>query len=175
MKKKTKRDNELCAAVRRIRNATGDTQEKFAQRIGVAVMTISRFETARQVPRHFRVLSELRDVARAAGLDVEESILSGVLTEHPSSSLGQPQEFVTFTPAEWRLMHAARIAVRFYPETARAIEEAAAPTLALVDEILRYARPDRVLTAGFYMAMEDQLDELAERRSFEYLRRERNQ
>ena len=72
-------------------------------------------------------------------------------------------------------MQAARIAARFYPETARAIERAATPTLVLVDEILRSAEAGHRLSASFYFGLEQDLDELAERRSFEGLQRERNQ
>jgi transcriptional regulator with XRE-family HTH domain len=52
----------LCAAVRHVREKWRDTQERFARRIGVAVMTVSRFETGRAEPRDPRVLLNLAKV-----------------------------------------------------------------------------------------------------------------
>src|SRR5262245_53601243 len=53
----------LCIAVRRLREAYGDTQERFARRLDVAVMTVSRFETGRAEPRDPRVILNLARLA----------------------------------------------------------------------------------------------------------------
>ncbi len=57
----------LCAAVKLVREAYGDTQERFARRIGVAVMTVSKFENGRAEPRDPRVLLNL---ARVTGVHI---------------------------------------------------------------------------------------------------------
>jgi transcriptional regulator with XRE-family HTH domain len=63
MKKKNKQEiPPLCAAVKRVREAYGDTQERFARRVGIAVMTVSHFETGRTEPRDPRVLLNLAKV-----------------------------------------------------------------------------------------------------------------
>jgi transcriptional regulator with XRE-family HTH domain len=49
----------LCLAVKRFREYLGESQEAFGRRIGVALMTVSRFETGRAEPRDLRVLKNL--------------------------------------------------------------------------------------------------------------------
>jgi hypothetical protein len=79
----------------------------------------------------------------------------------------------TYSPQEWRLMHAARIAIRLYPEQARAMEKAAGPALALVDEVLRSVDAGPILGQAFYTNLEQRLNEFADRRAFETLKQER--
>src|SRR5262249_1888500 len=121
----------LCNAVKRVRDAYGDSQERFAQRIGIAVMTISRFERGVQIPGSESVLSKLALAANNVHLMEEFHLFrtAAVLARNgPSvSSISQ-----SYSPQEWRLMHAARIAAKFYPDAALAIEKAAGPALALV-------------------------------------------
>src|SRR4029434_6856029 len=77
-----------------------------------------------------------------------------------------------YTPHEWRLMHTARIAVRFYPEQARAIEQAAGPALSVVDEILSSADPANLQDVGFYLELEERVNRLAEQLSFARFRKD---
>jgi transcriptional regulator with XRE-family HTH domain len=58
-------------AVKTIRETCGETQEQFARRIGVASMTISRFERGSMEPREPRVLYALRKTAQEKGLTKE--------------------------------------------------------------------------------------------------------
>jgi transcriptional regulator with XRE-family HTH domain len=53
----------LCLAVKRFREYLGESQEAFGRRIGVALMTVSRFETGRAQPRDPRVLKNLAKIA----------------------------------------------------------------------------------------------------------------
>jgi transcriptional regulator with XRE-family HTH domain len=53
----------LCLAVKRFREYLGESQEAFGRRIGVALMTVSRFETGRAEPRDPRVLRNLAKIA----------------------------------------------------------------------------------------------------------------
>jgi hypothetical protein len=75
----------------------------------------------------------------------------------------------TYTPFQWRLMQAARIAMNFFPDVARAMEEAAGPALDLVDEIMAdAAMGERKVSVQFYNNLETQLDERAARKVFEH-------
>ncbi len=65
---------ELCAAVRRIREARGWSQERMARETNIATQTISRFELGKAEPRDYLVLSSLADAAAAAGLDAEKHL-----------------------------------------------------------------------------------------------------
>jgi transcriptional regulator with XRE-family HTH domain len=71
MKRKTKTElPPLCLAVKRVREAYRDSQERFARRIDVALMTVSRFETGRAEPRDPRVLLNLAKVTEEIAADV---------------------------------------------------------------------------------------------------------
>src|SRR5215467_14411024 len=74
MKRKTDPLPPLCAAVKHVREAYGDTQERFARRIGVAVMTVSRFETGRAEPREPRVLLNIAKVAYDKSMAEDERL-----------------------------------------------------------------------------------------------------
>jgi transcriptional regulator with XRE-family HTH domain len=159
----------LCEAIRRARRGTGKTQQEFAADIGVATMTLSRYERG-DVPRDRAILGRLRAVAADAGCVVEEQLFFDALMALP----GGPPRFEpsvmipTHTPAQWRLMQAARIAMNFFPDMARAIEEAARPALDLVDEIMEGAAlGERRVSVQFYADLESKLDELAARKIFQ--------
>jgi transcriptional regulator with XRE-family HTH domain len=139
----------LCAAVRRTRSAYAESQPAFARRIGVAAMTISRFENAKQVPADFQVLAQLERAARERGLTEEADLLAhaargarrGREEDAIAPAGGELAPMPIHTWAQWRLMHAAGIAVLHYPEVARAMEQAGGAALSLVDEALgRHAR-----------------------------------
>src|SRR5215475_10229180 len=81
-KKDVKELPPLCAAVKRIREAYSDSQERFSQRIGVALMTVSRFETGRAEPRDPRVLLNLAKVAyEKASTSVGDSARQSLLDD----------------------------------------------------------------------------------------------
>ena len=65
----------VCAAVKSIREAYGDTQERFAHRVNLAPMTVSRFERGKQIPTDFDVLARLAEAARDKGLVQEANQL----------------------------------------------------------------------------------------------------
>jgi hypothetical protein len=141
--------------------------------------SISRFELGKAVPTDFNVLGSLERAARYQGLIEESRLFSEAQAAIRFNAYRRPDlaaETTTaprYTPQEWRLMHAARIAIRLYPESARAIEKAAGPALALVDEILLSADA-AVLGPLFYTELEKRLNELADRQAFEALKQERN-
>jgi transcriptional regulator with XRE-family HTH domain len=140
MKKKTKAElSPLSAAVRRVRDAYGDTQEQFARRLGVAVMTVSHFETGHSEPRHPRLLDALSALARHRNLESEgdlfaqASLASARVTV--SSMFGALPPSIQI-PQEWRLMYALKLTRNFFPEELPAIQKAAAKALAIIDEVL---------------------------------------
>jgi transcriptional regulator with XRE-family HTH domain len=167
----------LCAAVRRVREAYGETLEEFGRRVRVSLNSVSRFELGKTVPADFNVLGSLARAARERGLTVEADLFIEAQTQvrwrayrGPTSEGTEP----VYSPQEWRLMHAARIAVRLYPEHARAIEDAAGPAVGLVDEVLRSVDAGSTLDAAFYADLEQRLNELADRRALESLKQGRN-
>jgi transcriptional regulator with XRE-family HTH domain len=170
--KSTRKMPAVCLAIRAVRAKTGKSQEVFAQEIEIASMTLSRYERG-VVPRDRAVLGRLRAVAADAGCVIEEQVFYDALMALPGGpSRFEPTVMVpAFTPLQWRLMQAARIAMNFFPDVARAMEEAARPALDLVDEIMAEAAAgDRRVSVQFYANLETKLDELAARKIFQIKR-----
>jgi transcriptional regulator with XRE-family HTH domain len=61
----------MAVAVKRVRRAYGDSQERFAQRVHLSLMTVSKFERGVRVPKDPMVLSGLASAARAVNLTAE--------------------------------------------------------------------------------------------------------
>jgi transcriptional regulator with XRE-family HTH domain len=190
----------LCLAVKRVREAFTDTQERFASRIGVAVMTVSHFETGRSEPRDPRVLLNLakvaaeiaplarafddhdEEIARAINL-IEPEKAQPVMTVRNAERLFKEAyedwEHINQTkryleriypsdrgPAfrsmrEWRLSFAARLAALYFPEQVAAIEKAAAPAIAIIDDVLSRADESQI----DYTRFEREVLALAERQA----------
>lgn len=83
MTKKTQVDP-LIAAVRKLRTAVGDTQPQFAERLGLALPTVVRYEHSRR-PRG-KVVADMEQIAVANGLDDLASLFRNAL----SDELGPP-------------------------------------------------------------------------------------
>jgi transcriptional regulator with XRE-family HTH domain len=159
-----------------VRAACGETLEVFGRRVKVSFNTISRYELGRMVPADFNVLGSLARVARDCGLTAEADLFTEAQSQVRFRSYRGPISEgagAVYSPQEWRLMHVARIALRLYPEHARAIEKAAGPAVGLVDEILRSVDDCSTLDAAFYADLEQRLNEIADRRAFENLKQER--
>jgi transcriptional regulator with XRE-family HTH domain len=168
----------LCAAVKRVRQAYGETLEEFSQRVRVSVNSISRYELGKAIPVDFNVLANLGRAARDRGLTEEgELFLEAQHSVRFRAYHGPSPDAIvspSYKPEEWRLMQIARIAMRLLPENVRAIEKAAGGlAVALVDEILRSA-DTAVWGPAFYADLEQGLNELANRRAFETLKQEKN-
>jgi transcriptional regulator with XRE-family HTH domain len=166
----------LSAAVKRTREAFGDTQERFARRIDVAVMTVSRFETGRAEPREPRILMRLINAAREIDLMAEAKEFETAYLEaengraidrfhsdrafvHPALS-AMACGLAAYSLQQWRLMAAARTAALYYPDRVAAIERAAGPALTLVDSVLKETDETKALD---YSALDLALNALAER------------
>ena len=65
---------EVCIAVKRVRQTFADSQERFAQRLQIAVMTLSRFELGKKVPRDPQILRRLRSLANEKSLTEEAAL-----------------------------------------------------------------------------------------------------
>jgi transcriptional regulator with XRE-family HTH domain len=168
----------VCAAVKRVRETYGETLQVFAQRVGISMNSLSRFELGKQIPADFGVLNSLEYAAHAKGLTEESRVFDearqrvrfNAFRSSPSSWRPEvPEVVIAHSPQEWRMMQAGWIAVRVYPEIVQAIEKAAGPALAIVDEVLRSSHPT-TLDAQFYSELERRLITLAERRAFEKLK-----
>ena len=168
----------LCAAVKRIRESYRESQPQFAQRVRVAAMTISRFERGTREPGDFEVLKRLAEAARAQGLKQEQDLLEHAAIEargsqawsgaaERSTHMGLMAMSIFHLP-QWRLMHAAGIAALYYPEVAIAMEQAAGPAMALVDEAIRqYANEPVSGGLGFANQLARLLETLASQRALE--------
>jgi transcriptional regulator with XRE-family HTH domain len=181
-KRKPSLDNR-CAAIKRIRMAAGWSQEQLAQISGITTQSISRFELGKTVPRDVAVLVALRRAAKAAhaagGPDSPDE--SHYFDEAISEELGTratPEEIEAMTtatkqmiiglpdPRAWRLLQIARIAAKYFPQDARAMEAAGGQALAVVNEIIAAAPPPDAADIRFYGELERQLDELAAKKVF---------
>jgi transcriptional regulator with XRE-family HTH domain len=174
---------ELSAAVRRVRQSYQESQAEFAQRTELALMTISKFERGVRVPADPRVLARLAAAARAQGLteDAKQfenaAILAAGKIEELSDlrpGLGLAAIHIPNLPT-WRLMHAAAIAIQYFPEVARAIEDAAGPAIAIVDEAIHeYGRQPAASGLGVHVQLARVLTSLAERRALERFQKKEN-
>jgi transcriptional regulator with XRE-family HTH domain len=158
----------LCELISGLRRKTKMSQQNLAALLEISAMSLSRYENGLE-PKSRRILSRLAAVAADAGLNVEEKVFRDAALALPGgSSRFEPSIMMpTYSPLEWRLMQASRIALSYFPDVARDIEQAAGPALDLVDEILADAalgegRP----TAQFYSNLETQLNERAARKLF---------
>jgi transcriptional regulator with XRE-family HTH domain len=172
----------LCAAVKRVRQVYGESQQRFAERLGVSLVSVNRWELGHQEPGDLVVLLKLQRSAWLRRLEKEANLFAEAVqksfepyaTISPSIleviHLGSPSEaelevhshsakfhrLQEQLPAlrEWRLRLAARLAVLSFPELLPQMEKAAAPVLRLIDEKL-----ERVDEAkGFdFAALEDEL------------------
>jgi transcriptional regulator with XRE-family HTH domain len=197
---KRKSENELpplCVAVKRIREAYGDSQERFARRIGVALMTVSRFETGRAEPRDPRVLLNLASVAyensrflsdperkelqdaeklfRDAYADFErikqnDSRVGELERLGGREFFGAPAVRSHESMREWRLDFAVRLSFLYTPERVAGIEQAAAPMLAMIDEILGAADENQQID---YSRFERDVLALAEKRTLQNLKQQK--
>jgi len=86
MTKKTQEDP-LIAAVRKLRTTLGDTQPQFAERLGVALPTVVRYEHSRR-PRGKAVVA-MQEIAAAHGLDDLASQFRNALSDELGAPAGE--------------------------------------------------------------------------------------
>ena len=159
---------ELSVAVAKVREASRISQEGFGRDLGVATMTISRWERGQQVPSDFRVLNRLESMARHLGLAREADLFDRARSGVRFNAYRQGTE----TPAElaslpvWRLTVAVRVASVYFPERVPEIEKALDSALAIVDAILRST--DQL----DYRRLEREVFSLAEKQTLEQLKRQ---
>jgi transcriptional regulator with XRE-family HTH domain len=153
MKKKTEKKPPelppLCAAVKSLREKLGDSQERFARRVGVAVMTISRFENGRMEPRDPRVLHSLSNLALGKAGEAgfgpstdeyrlfDEAYTDYKRTKFSAQEVSKIEQYDGGQPRisnlrEWRMLCAFRLAMVYFPEAAAAMEVAAGDAGAIV-------------------------------------------
>ena len=164
---------EICAVVKRVRLAYGDSQEQFARRVMLSSMTISRFELGKAVPSDPDTLHRLYTVAAAHGLKAEARLLLEAKRDRlPSERFAQFARLTIpfHSLEEWRLMCAARIAARYFSDEAVAIQKAAPRAMEMVDAILRDDTSKGIVD---YDLWEERLTELAEQRALERIQQAR--
>ena len=177
-KPKIKALPELCAAVRSLRVALDMSQEKFAQATSIHTQTISRFERGAQVPTDPRVLLTFQRLAERMQLHNIAGLMKSALRDLPEQprevyeSLLEGLQPLIYTHDEWRLMQVGLLAVRFFPEIAKAIEGVAGPVLMIVDGGVRAAKIPEKLDATFYRELEKAILDLANRQRLSELQKE---
>jgi transcriptional regulator with XRE-family HTH domain len=162
-----------CAAVKRLREAYGDTLERFSQRIGISMTSASRFELGKATPKDPAVLTKLYHAALEQGLKPEILVFrEGIrLKGDPAQAIysfskGEP------TLKQWRVMAAARILNACYPERMPALMEVLRPALDLVDTVIREIQDPGQID---YQAIDRRLTRLADRQAVLELQQELQQ
>jgi transcriptional regulator with XRE-family HTH domain len=175
---------EVCTAIRRVREASRLTQQAFAEKLGTAVMTLSKWENGIRQPRDPEVFRRLWGLAATAGLAVEQKLFEERIGGRPPfpegiQDISLDQKLFAeatsssalvmrmLTRSEWRLMYGFRLANGYLPQVANAVQDALRPALELLDEIIREEAPaDSKLDVAFYNRLALRFDELAARKAF---------
>jgi transcriptional regulator with XRE-family HTH domain len=145
----------LCMAVKRVRESYGDTLQRFAERLGCSMDSVSRFERGR-VPKDREILMNLSIQAQVKGLAREARLFSDAALASPRARRWEDvypvphqislSDMPTLMARIWRLTMAAQIAV-YHPESLADMEaawaEAGSWPLAVVDEALEGAGDPR--------------------------------
>jgi transcriptional regulator with XRE-family HTH domain len=145
--------NKVTEAVRDLRNRLGDTQQQFANRLGMAISTIVRYELSR--PPRGRVLADLENLAVNNGCSVEAAVFRNALYEEfplvfPESTLLAPFSYLRLTPRndrEEELVQALLWAAR-YPVGAMVLQS-----------VEQYLKDFRIAKAQFESAINDAAEE----------------
>jgi hypothetical protein len=139
----------LCAAVRKLRQTSGDSLEAFSRWVGISLNSASRFELGKAEPKDIGVLWKLEAAARTLSLPEEEKLFA---TASRAESVARWNPLPVIDPGpmtkshsygmsahslgQWRLMQAAEMIWSFFPECVEAVEEALAPALEIIDDVL---------------------------------------
>jgi transcriptional regulator with XRE-family HTH domain len=123
---------ELIATVRKLREALGDTQQAFADRLGLAIASVIRYERNR-VPRG-KALARLENVASANGFEDYSTIFRKALDEEfavptPTPS-GKAIQFRNDDEAELALALLDVLRQDGYAKEAKAVKKVLAPVIA---------------------------------------------
>jgi transcriptional regulator with XRE-family HTH domain len=128
----------LCVAVRQVRLARRETQEAFARRIHVSMMTVSKFETGRLIPRGDATLTSLLAAAFEAGCEEEARVFAAA--EHELElkrrAVEYPRTVEVKSRQELRLLTALAHTIQNYPERIPTIEAVLKPALEYVDQVM---------------------------------------
>jgi transcriptional regulator with XRE-family HTH domain len=177
----------LCVVAKEIRAAYGESQPRFAQRVGLAPQTISRFERGVQVPADAGVLLQLARAAQAKGLTKQAAELEQAAGTHRriddlAEAMG-PGAGLYAMPIlslrQWRLMHIPLIAAMYFPEAVEAIEKAyeqyVPEAVGWVNQALaEYADQPVESGLGFHGQLSKILTNLAGQRAIEQYKPQRN-
>jgi len=126
--------NELQSTVRKLRVALDQTQEEFAQRLGVTRVTVARYEQSR--PPAGKALAALEELAAEHGLDDYATVFRRALTDElgaprPEPSQG-PQSTIRFKDGEEEELCRALLDVlrkRHWVKRRRPLREILAPVV----------------------------------------------
>jgi transcriptional regulator with XRE-family HTH domain len=163
----------LCAAVRRLRAEARLSQKELAAKLGIAPMTLSRFERGVQVPRDIEVLTRLRDAVGTSQEEDRKRIDMAIISSRFDRTRNWepcPYTFFRLWPVQWELVQCARVAAAHFPKEADAMRKAAGAVLQLVKEVIGTADFRVSHDENFYHALERRIDDLVKQRLFEQLK-----
>src|SRR5215469_946241 len=169
----------MCAAVRSLRAKMRLSQEEMALKVGIAPMTLSRFERGAQIPKDMDVLVKLRNVCQGSFNFVPEfmtfqrAIAAAIEMKSPYE-IGLSNRS-GYSPEQWELMQCARIAAIHFPKEAEAMRKAAGEALRLVKQVIRATDFSVPLGDDLYCALEQGIDDLVRQTAFERLKEERDE
>lgn len=164
-------DSALGQAVHRLRAALGDTQQEFAQRLGLAISTVVRYERSR--PPRGKALAQLERVASEHALDdvaltfrnaLREELASGWAEERietPANTVGfagwpqTPEEDAMIFDVLAIMRDAQRDGGRY--DGARAVYDRARKELKLLQNVTKRARSNRLHAIEIGQALEDRI------------------
>ena len=132
-------------AVRRLRIAFGETQQRFAERLGTALITVTRWETSRP-PTTDSALDQLEKLARDKGLEEYAEVFKSARTDRSRAARLRtaavaPLALQNEQETNWcsALLRAMRNPQQYAPEL-QTIESALSRPLADIEEVISNAQ-----------------------------------
>jgi transcriptional regulator with XRE-family HTH domain len=165
----------VCAAVRSMRAKLRLSQQEMADQLGIALMTLSRFERGVQVPKDMAVLNSLLNLSSLNPVLMDERVtfLNAAVAAKAKEILANlmvPLSALNHSAEQWELIQCARVAAAHFPEEAKAMRQAAGEVLRLVKQVIRAADFSGPLDASLYLDLERRIDESVKQFSFERLK-----
>jgi transcriptional regulator with XRE-family HTH domain len=160
----------LCAAVKTVRDAYGDSLQKFSQRVNISMNSASRFELGKATPKDPAVLAKLFSAALEKALPEAELFREAMghadmnlMWEQFYSPTRIATRYIVFpkTLSNWAEVSMLRLAQEYFPEFLPAFNDALEPLREILLTVLSTVRdPSRVN----YRELDSQVTRLAEQK-----------
>ena len=134
----------LCAAVREVRLAYGDSQQRFAERLGTSLVSVNRWELGHQEPAALSFLALLRDLAGSRKLEEPARLFAEAVERFMAPVKLRKLEILVAENALSRdeeiLVAIARISKAMFPEEYKALMAATPRTRGFVEQLAKSTR-----------------------------------